>query len=407
MYYPRHLEAVLREAVTQFPAVAVMGARQVGKSTLLQELFSTEYTYLTFDDILLRTQAKTDPTLFLKNFPGKLILDEIQYVPELLPEIKIRIDRDKQAGQFLLTGSQQFTLIKGLQESLAGRVLLLHLRPMTLDERCNRGQTRPWLLELLEKGNPLQTTPLPLEVSPIEAIHQGGLPAILSISNKFRHSWFESYIQTYLERDMASILPGSDITGLSRFLRLLAPLSCSEVNKNQLGRELSISPPTSNRWLDRLKATFLWMETPPYLTNYLKRVSKHPKGNLFDTGVICSLLAIPDGESLSLHPLVGTLFEAAMRIEIQAILDAFLIPATVYHWRTHQGVEVDIVLEYKNKLYAFECKWKSDIQKHDLTGLLQFQKIFKEKVAFLGVLTPTGHSLRIREDIYQIPWVAK
>lgn len=326
-----------------------------------------------------------------------------------MSEIKLIIDKERQAGKFLLTGYQQFNLIQGLRESLAGRVLLLRLNPMTLMEKAGLGGEPHWLSDLLENGisnksfKKNETT----AISPIEAIHQGGLPEILSITKKFRPGYFESFIQTYLERDLSAILPGSDITGLSRFLRLLAPLTCCEINKLQLGRELSISAPTSNRWLERLKSTFVWMETPSLAANYIKRVAKHPKGNLFDTGIICSLLMIPDAESLSLHPSVGTLFEAAMRIELQAVIDSFLLSAKMYHWRPRQGKEVDIVIEYRNKLYAFECKWKSELSDHDIRGLVKFRETFPDKTAFLGVLTPTGHHLRLRNDIHQIPWIPK
>jgi uncharacterized protein len=168
---------------------------------------------------------------------------------------------------------------------------------------------------------------------------------------------------------------------------------------------VSVSPPTANRWLDWLKKTFLWIDTPPYFTNAIKRISKHPKGNLFDTGVICSLLKISDAESLAAHPAVGALFETAMRLEFQAVIDSFLLPAEIYHWRTSYGKEVDIVIEHRNKLFAFECKWTSSPDVRDLNGLLHLKETFQKKTAFLGVLTPAGPLRRIHDDIFQIPWV--
>jgi predicted AAA+ superfamily ATPase len=414
MYLHRHIEPILQEAVTQFPVVALLGPRQVGKSTLLQTLFKDTHRYLSFDDLALRTEAKSDPVLFLKNFPGPLILDEIQYVPELLSEIKVQVDQDRYAGRFLLTGSQQFHLMKGFQETLPGRILLLHLHPMTVLEKLGMGTLQPWINILLEvkesRIDRLCTAPsldrkIFQAVSPIQEIHKGGLPPILSMRTFFHSAFFDSYIQTYLLRDLVTFLPDTDPTQVVRFLRLLAALSGQEINKNQLGRELFISPPTANRWMERLKISLLWEETAPYFSSMIKRIAKHPKGTLFDTGLICHLQGIPDAEALAVHPSIGSVFETAMRLEIRAYLQTYLMPAQLYHWRIYEGKEVDIVLEYKNRLYAFECKWSSEVSEKDLAGLRAFKDRFKEQVAFLGVITPTGHLWEIKEGIYQIPWI--
>lgn len=415
MYLHRHIETILQEAVTQFPVVALLGPRQVGKSTLLQQLFKDSHRYLSFDDLSLRLEAKSDPALFLKNFPGPLILDEIQYVPELLSELKIQIDQDRSAGRFLVTGSQQFHMMKGFQETLPGRILLLYLHPMTILEKLGRGTTEPWLKALLELRKPQIISEIACpsngnifqSVSPVQEMHRGGLPPILTVRPPFHTPFFDSYIQTYLLRDLVSLLPDTDPAQVIRFLRLLAAMSGQEINKNQLGRELSISPPTANRWLERLKISLLWEETAPYFTNTIKRIAKHPKGYLFDTGLICHLLGIPDAETLTVNPNIGLAFETAMRLEIQAYIQSFLLPVQMYHWRVYEGKEVDIVLEYKNRLFAFECKWSSEVTEKDLAGLRTFKTRFQDRVAFLAVLTPTGHFLEIREGIFQIPWIPK
>jgi len=207
MYLHRHIESILQEAVRQFPVVALLGPRQVGKSTLLQSLFKESHRYISFDDLSLRMEAKSDPVLFLKNFPGPLILDEIQYVPELLSELKVQVDQDRSPGRFLLTGSQQFHLMKGFRETLPGRILLLHLHPMTILEKLGLGTVEPWLKILLETRNPRthlfeepfsRNRTIFQSISPVKELHRGGLPPILSVSSPFYTSFFESYMQTYL-----------------------------------------------------------------------------------------------------------------------------------------------------------------------------------------------------------------
>ncbi len=406
MYLQRQIETTLKESIKEFPVIAVMGPRQVGKSTLLKQLFQKKYKYITFDDLSIRSQAQKEPALFLKNNPGKLIIDEIQYAPEILSELKINVDKSGSPGQYLLTGSQQFQLIRGMQETLAGRVLLLNLPAMTVMEKAGFGNRRHWLPSLLDNTKPDESCFYNMieDMTPVDSLLQGGLPGILTKSRKFYPSFFDSYIKTYIERDIPAQYDVKDMTRIANFLKLLAPQTSCEINKSQLGRELGISPPTSQRWLEWLKATFVWNEHPPYHGNMIKRVSRHPKGFMFDTGVICNLLHIYDSDSLNSHPFIGNIFETAMRIEIQSVIQNLLLPAECFHWRTPYGYEVDIVIEYKNKLFALECKWGSNIQRDDFRNLYQFKKNYGDLVAFMGIITPYGNLMEIGEGIWQLPW---
>lgn len=407
MYLSRHIEKTLSEAVAQFPVVAVSGSRQTGKSTLLKHLFGQRFDYVTLDDLALRNQAQRDPQTFLRNYPDPVIIDEVQYAPELFPEIKRRVDASGASGQFLLSGSQQFHLMQNIQESLAGRVLLMNLLPMTPQERSGAGSHAHWLDALLSTGR-LQKTDfaaLPASAAPEQAIRLGGLPGLLNKTETFFGAYFESYLRTYLERDISLMIQLEHSSRMIEFLQLLAPLSMRELNKSQLGRDIGMTSPTANRWLQVLEATGVWHNIPAYHGNLIKRIAKTPKGVLFDTGLICHLLQVNSREALLTHPMLGLLFEAAFFHEVKAVLASSLLNARLYHWRASQR-EVDLVIEHGGKLFAFECKWNARLRGDEHKDLLRFREEYGEKVVFSAVVTPTGTFRELENGIFQLPWVS-
>jgi len=407
MYLDRHIEQPLVEAVAQFPVVALSGPRQTGKSTLLKHLFSAGFDYVTLDDMSLRNQAQKDPQTFLRNYPGPVMIDEVQYAPQLFPEIKRRADGSGASGQFILSGSQQFHLIRNLQESLAGRALLMNLLPLTSQERNGLGRQRHWLNSLLRNGR-LDKTEIPEapeQSAPERAVRCGGLPGLLNKTESFFSAYFESYVRTYIERDISLMIQLENSSRMFEFLQLLAPLSMREINKSQLGREISITAPTANRWLQVLEATGVWHNIPAFHGNLIKRIAKTPKGALFDSGLICHLLQINSRESLLTHPLLGFLFEAAFFNEVQAVISSSLLNARVYHWRAGQR-EVDLVIEYGGKLFAFECKWNATLRGDEHKNLLRFRAEYGDKVAFCAVVTSTGTFRELEPGVCQLPWIS-
>jgi hypothetical protein len=406
MYLSRHIERPLKEAVQQFPVVALSGPRQTGKSTLLKHLFAERFDYVTLDDMALRNQARKDPQTFLRNYPDPLMIDEVQYAPELFPEIKRRVDGSGMPGQFVLSGSQQFHLMQNVQESLAGRVLLMNLLPMTQQERNGVGDDGHWLTRLLQAGT-LERADFPAAsemATPDSVIRRGGLPGLLNKTEPFFGAYFESYLRTYIERDISLMIQIENSSRLVDFLQLLAPLSMREMNKSQLGRDIGMTSPTANRWLQVLEATGVWHNIPAFHGNLIKRIAKTPKGTLFDSGLICHLLQINSREALLTHPLLGFLFEAAFLQEIKAVLSASLLNARVYHWRASQR-EVDLVIEYGGKLFAFECKWNAQLRGDEHKDLLRFRSEYGDKVAFSAVVTSTGTFRAIESGVFQIPWI--
>ncbi|WP_052882715.1 ATP-binding protein [Kiritimatiella glycovorans] len=394
------------EATSQFPAVALSGVRQAGKSTLLKHLFQASYDYVTLDDTTLRTQARRDPVTFLRNYDQPLIIDEVQYAPQLLPEIKRRIDEHNRTGQFILSGSQPFHLIRNLQESLAGRVLLMELFPMTVWERSGRGSAKHWLPMLLEEGSLTRADFSETEDlrRPEAMIRLGGLPGLLGKKEKFVGPFFESYLRTYIERDLSLAVQLEDASRMIDFMRLLAPLTMREINKSRLGRDIGMSPPSAQRWLQSLETGGVWHKLPAYSGNQIKRIAKRAKGTLFDTGLICHLLQVVSRESLLTHPMLGFLFESAVFLEMRALVSSTLSNVRFYHWRSQQQ-EVDLVLECGGKLFAFECKWNALLRGDEHRGLLRFRETYGDRVAFAGIITSTGHFAELEHHVYQIPWI--
>jgi hypothetical protein len=406
MYLTRHIENSLQEAVEQFPVIALSGSRQTGKSTLLKQVFGDRFDYVTLDDISLRNQAERNPQTFLRNYPDPLIVDEVQYAPSLLSEIKRRVDDSGGGGRFILSGSQQFHQIRNIQESLAGRVLLMNLFPMTWAERIGSGQASHWLPRLLQTRI-LGRDDFPHAsdlVSPEKVIRFGGLPGLIEKTEKFFGAYFDSYLRTYVERDLSLMIQLDNSSRMMEFLQLLAPLSMREQNKSQLGRDIGMTSPTANRWLQVLEAGGVWHSIPAYHGNLIKRIAKTPKGVLFDTGLICHLLQIASREALLTHPMLGLLFESAFFMEMKAVLASSMLNSRLYHWRASQR-EVDLVVEFEGKLFAFECKWNADLKGNEHRNLLRFREEYKDSVAFLAVVTSTGHFCELESGIYQLPWL--
>ena len=406
MYLSRHIEKSLREAVKQFPAVALSGSRQTGKSTLLKEVLGDQFDYVSLDDLALRNQAKKDPQTFLRNYPDPLIIDEVQYAPELFSEIKRRVDDSNEPGQFILSGSQQFHLIRNLQESLAGRVLLMNLMPMTPHERCGMGGTNHWLISLLKEGRLDRSSfsHFAIEKTPNQLIRHGGLPGLLNKTDPFFGAYFDSYLRTYIERDIPLMIQLENSSKMIEFLQLLAPLSMRELNKSQLGRDIGLSSPSANRWVQVLEASGVWHTISAFHGNLIKRIAKTPKGVLFDTGLICHLLQIGSRESLLTHPMLGLLFESAFFHEIKAVICSSLLHARIYHWRMNQR-EVDLVVESEGKLFAFECKWNGALRGDEHRHLLHFRKEYGDRVVFCAVVTSTGTFRELESGVFQLPWV--
>lgn len=407
MYINRSSGSPLQRLLQTFPAVVIVGARQVGKSTLIKNTLAQDAEFVVFDPVVDVENARRDPELFFRNHRTPLVLDEIQYAPELIPVLKRRIDGNRAPGQYVLSGSQQWGVLKAVAESLAGRAVFLDLEGFTLAE-LGRSPGRPWLADWLDDPEGFIERPgarLSLGTPPWEQLWRGFLPEAQRLPVEAVPDFHAAYLRTYVERDARLLAEVSDWQAFGRFARLAAALTAQEINHSQFGRELGVSPETARRWLAVLTATFQWHEVPSYSGNAVKRVSGKPKGYIADTGFACAAQAISSPGAVPSHPLWGPLFETAVAAEIRKACALLSPRPNLYHWRTHGGAEVDLLLERDGRFYPLEAKANSRPTRGDTTGMTAFRKTYPGLKVEKGlVIAPAEGMVRLSENDYAIPW---
>jgi predicted AAA+ superfamily ATPase len=408
-YKARHLEQRVLSAAKVFKVVLILGARQVGKSTLLRHLYSSAESFL-FDSILDPYKAKHDPDLFLDLHPAPLVLDEVQFVPALLSAIKRRVDQNSKPGQYLLTGSQNLNVLKTVSETMTGRVALVHMEGMTLLERAGLGDHDSWLNRYLNLPDQfIQSRPsfIPDLPSLPEVIWRGSLPQAFDFSKNELSSFFSSYIQTYVERDLRLVEKIEDLHRFGEFLALLSALSAHEINYTQLGREIGVTPQTSKRWLFALGASYQWREILPLHNNTIKRISEKRKGFLTDSGIACHLLRIHSPEDLALHPSLGALFETWIVNHIHQLFSTCSHTPGVYHWRTHSGAEIDLILELNGTYFPIEIKCSRNLSSHDLRSFKAFREAHPNKKTGPNLIIYAGEeSYLLDRETMVLSWKA-
>ncbi len=406
-YKERIYSARLARLAAHFPVVVVSGARQVGKSTLITHGFP-DWDCVVFDPVVDIGNARADPELFLDNHPPPVVLDEIQYCPELVPVIKRRVDQDRRAGQYVLTGSQQWAVLRSIGESLAGRAVFLDMEGFSLAELTESIPDQAWLERYLEHPDTFVANPPP-RLNPSRTLYEllwrGGLPDADRLPGDLIPDFFAAYVRTYVERDVRLLLDADDWQQFGRFVQLVAALTAQEINYSQLGREIAVTPQTARRWLAVLKATFQWHELPAWQGNAIKRVSTRPKGHFADSGLACHLLRLSAPDAIGGHPLAGALFESAVAAEIRKQMAPLARKAQIYHWRSHGGAEVDMLLERDNVLYPIEVKLGSRLTRRDTRGLAALRETYPHANIAPGLmLAPVHEPERITRHDYAIPW---
>lgn len=406
-YFSRDIESKIKKYSEFFKVVAVTGARQVGKSTSIAHIFP-DYEIITFDPVQDLFGARKDPDMFLKNFKAPLILDEIQYAPELIPAIKRFVDKSDSPGQYIITGSQNFSVLRTVSESLAGRVGIINMFGMTGSELNEISSSDGWLKGLLNNGiitNNIKC--FPEDVTSLSSfLWRGTMPGLINVSDDFVSPYFESYVTTYVERDVRLMEDIKNLSDFGRFLRICAALTAQEINHSQLGREIGVTPQTASRWLNVLKHSFQWIELDPYFGNTIKRISGKKKGYLTDTGLICFLQRVPNKESLLGSPLFGPIFETYAVNNIIKTLSQLSLKPSLYHWRTSGGAEVDLVMEFDGRLFPVEVKSKTNLRGNDTRGLRAFFETYPD-ITELGIVIYGGNKVyEVKENIWAIPWNA-
>lgn len=339
-------------------AVVVSGARQTGKTTLIKHITSDSRAvdYVALDHPRLRELARNDPELFLQQYRTPLIIDEIQYAPELLPDIKIRIDGDKNNDQYFLTGSQMFRLMKNISESLAGRVGILSLYGMSRAEILQTAET-PFL-----PSNALTIKSSETVKSIFDKIYRGSMPQMIIDPELSPEAFYGEYLQTYLERDIRDLLEIKKETAFLQFLSCAAARTGQELNLADIGKDVGIDRKTAESWLSLLVTSGLVFLLQPYFGNTIKRIVKRPKLYFTDTGLACYLSLWNNPRALENSAMAGGMFETYVVSEIlkQYANRGFDLRSRFAYYRDNNGKEIDLLILENNKIYPIEIKKSAD-----------------------------------------------
>ena len=376
----------------QFPVIAVLGPRQSGKTTLVQKVFA-DYGFVSLENPLLRDFATTDSERFLRTYANEkgLVIDEFQYVPQLLSYIQLDVDASQRKNYYILTGSQNFLVNQAITQSLAGRVGILHLQPLSIAELASNGL---------------------LPADPAEAVFNGCYPRLYK--DQFSPvRFYPSYIQTYVERDVRQITKVEDLNSFQKFLQLCAARIGSLLNLTDLAAVCGISVSTARRWISLLEASYLIFLLEPYFNNFNKRLTKMPKLYFYDTGLACALLRISSVEALTLHPAWGGLFECFIIADLAKQYCNRGLRPPLYFWRDRNGrLEVDCLIDEGGRLFPLEIKAGERVSTEFLAGLTEWNEMAfapeskeeREAVASSTFLVYAGKEKQLRSQAVVVPW---
>lgn len=392
----RHGAAQVESLLASFPVVVVSGARQVGKSTLVEALVAERGgVYVTLDDVSVRSEALADPRAFVMGRPGLLAIDEVQLAPELLHAIKLEVDRDRTPGRFLLTGSTNLLRMRTVGESLAGRSAWVELGPLLWSERLDA--PLPVTLDQLFSAADAtafvrglaQVKPTRLAQARRMAL-EGSMPGTTQLGPDARRAWYQAYRQTFLERDLRQIAQIENLPQFNRLLTLAALRTSLLLNRSALAAECGLPVPTLRRYLDILEVAYQFFELPPYFANVGKRLVKTPKLYANDVGLVAQLGALETWEEAAEQGRAGALFETWAVAEVRALDRLSVRPSVATFWRTSTGQEIDLVLERGNKLVAIEVKSAATVSTSDTAPLRALQELLgpRLRMAVVACLVP-------------------
>ena len=378
----RDIESTISNLLKGFPIVTITGPRQSGKTTVAQVVFSNK-PYISLEDPDARRMALDDPRAFLNQLPDGGVLDEVQRAPELLSYLQTRVDADGRMGLFLLTGSQQFGLMSGITQSLAGRTAFIELLPFSINELNQAGLVSKNLDEML---------------------FTGGYPPLYD-RKLSPPTWLSAYVTAYVERDVHQILKVQDLESFQRFVRLCAGRSGQIVNLSSLANECGITHNTARAWISVLEASYILFQLRPHYVNFSKRLIKSPKLYFYDTGLVCWLLGIREASQLATHPLRGSIFETLIIAELVKTRLNKGERATFHFWRDSNGNEVDVIADVGTKLMPIEIKSGQTLNRDFFTGLERWMDLAGSQ-AVSPALVYGGIDKHIRKGINIFGWNA-
>jgi len=381
MWIPRDVEPRLRRSVKTRPVVVLTGARQTGKTSTLRRLFPRP-AFVSLDLPTEAEQAEKEPAAFLRRHPAPAIIDEVQYAPALFRHLKAVVDANRdRAGQYLLTGSQKFTLMKGVSESLAGRVDVVELETLSLGEI--RGAVPAAEVETV--------------------IARGGFPELHANRDIDSTAFYNSYLATYLERDVRSLANVGSLRDFERFLRACALRSANLLNKADLARDVGIAPSTANQWLSVLEASGQVVLLEPWFSNRTKSIVKSPKLYLADTGLLCALLNIRSADALRRSPAAGAIWETFVFAQLRHRERRAGRAASLFFWRDRTR-EVDFVAEAGGRLELFEAKWTELPTAGDAVNLEFVRRVVgKPRITSGAIVCRAPHRFSLGDGFQAVP----
>lgn len=386
--YKRSAYAILKEALKISPCVLLSGARQVGKSTLC---LSLKNEYRVFDNLSEREAALNDPVGYISSLPKPITLDEIQKVPSVLEGVKIDIDKNRINGNFLLTGSANVLDMKQTKDTLAGRLIEISMWPLSQKELQNKAEEN--IIDILFGSGVESFKSVDISYEDIlDKVVKGGYPEIIKIDSiRGKSLWFNSYISTYVERDIRDVGELRDISAFIRFFNIIAPRSCGLLNKSDLASDASLSEPTINNYLSMLEMIYQISLLQPYSSNISKRFIKSPKLFMTDSGLFCHLLGIRSVDELINSSYKGDVIETFVYSELLKHISYSLSGANIYHYRTNDKKEIDFIIEKADKIFAIEIKSSQTIKKDAFKHIIDFQN--KSSKSIIGIVFYGGGTI--------------
>jgi hypothetical protein len=381
MWITRHYESTLSELFAQFPSVVVTGPRQVGKTSLVRRVFP-ELEYVSLDLPAIAEQAEKSPDAFLGSRREPVIIDEIQYVPNPPRHLKVRIDQEKRPGRFILTGSQNSSLMQGISERLAGRCGVLNMLNLSAAE------LREAFGQFDENGY----------------LFKGGFPELYERPDLDPHYWYASYLSTYLERDVRNILNVGSLRDFDRFLRAVAVRTAQVLSYSDLARDVGIAPNTARQWISVLQASGQVYLLEPYHRNLGKRLVKSSKIYMCDTGLALFLMGFEGWDAASRHPIAGALWETHVIMQVVKHHHSSGKSVPLWFWRTVHGAEVDLLIERGGRFVAVEVKFSEYPDRTSLKGIQSLKKFYGQDHVQAGLIAArTPHPFPLEDDVTVVP----